>query len=133
MTTLKVNYPQYHGFEQNLQRLNHKAMMLESAAASFSMSSKKISNVRDRTSLSRSDYSYNEDEDASQNLVNVLGSKAEMSLSCASFSNPRRSTIDADVSFLLNTVRLYSSVFIYIKKGQTTQIDHWCARFGVKF
>ncbi|CAF3497434.1 unnamed protein product [Rotaria sp. Silwood1] len=94
LATLKVNCRQYHGVPQRF--MSQSAQSTLSMGGSFSRASRKLSDVREQTSLISSASSYNDDEDTSQSIVNVLGSKAEMSFSSTSFTIPRRSTIDAD-------------------------------------
>ncbi|CAF1148290.1 unnamed protein product [Rotaria sordida] len=94
LATLKVNNRQYHGVPQRF--MSSAAQSMLSMGGSMSRASKELSHVRERTSLTSSADSYNDDEDTSQNIVNVLGSKADMSFSITSFTIPRRSTIDAD-------------------------------------
>ncbi|CAF4353058.1 unnamed protein product [Rotaria sp. Silwood2] len=94
LATLKVNCRQYHGVPQRFMRSSaHGTLPM---GASFSRTSRKLSDVREQASLISSASSYNDDEDMSRSIVNVLGSKAEMSFSSTSFTIPRRSTIDAD-------------------------------------
>ncbi|CAF3019854.1 unnamed protein product [Rotaria sp. Silwood2] len=94
LATLKVNCRQYHGVPQRV--MSSYAGGISAMSTSFSKTSRKLSDVREQTSLISSASSYNDDEDTSRSIVNVLGSKAEMSFSSTSFTIPRRSTIDAD-------------------------------------
>ncbi|CAF3952179.1 unnamed protein product, partial [Rotaria sordida] len=94
LATLKVNCRQYHAIPQ--RSMSSVPGSIPTIGASFSRTSRKLSNVREQTSLISSASSYNDDEDTSQSIVNVLGSKAEMSFSSTSFTIPRRSTINAD-------------------------------------
>ncbi|CAF3845759.1 unnamed protein product [Rotaria sp. Silwood1] len=94
LATLKVNCRQHHGVPERFMKSS--ADGIYTIGASFNRASRKLSNVREQTSLTSSAHSYNDDEDMSQSVVNVLGSKAEMSFSSTSFTIPRRSTIDAD-------------------------------------
>jgi hypothetical protein len=111
LTTLKIDYYHPHYDYDRLATLNDSSqessmMYLRSAGLCESTSpalqskkSKGFVSFRGRSSLSSKQIL--EDDQTTTNTVNVLSTTAEASMSSTSFTIPRRSTIDADVSLLL--------------------------------
>jgi hypothetical protein len=111
LTTLKIDYyrPQYDYPRSNdydrLGRLDDlcvRSAVCELEASQFSSASrktKKFMSLRGRSSLSSKQIIEEEEDPSAANTVNVLSTTAEASMSSTSFNIPRRSTIDADVSF----------------------------------
>ncbi len=109
-----------------------RAEQLELNSAQFSLSSASLQSKksrgfvrhRERASLTAKPI-IEEDEGQTRNEVNVLSTTTEASMSSTSFAIPRRSTIDADVSFFFDVV-LSIHVHSFLL-GQTTQSDHCCS------
>jgi hypothetical protein len=99
-------------------------VQMQSASRSMSFGSSMFdeikSSVLNRAKLNL--FSSSNEEDGNQydlpNTINVLATKTEASMSSTSFAIPRRSTIDADVSFIFffSSFDIQTSFFT----GQTT-------------
>jgi hypothetical protein len=118
LTTLKIDYyqPRYsHDRSDALEEaedfcLRAKSGFLSSASRQ-SKKSRGFSSFRARSSLN-SKQIVEENGLDTQNAVNVLSTTTEASMSSTSFAIPRRSTIDADVSFLFFSDSFYLQILI---------------------
>ena len=99
LATWKIGYetPRY----DRLSVLESQSVMLCAESRQFSKRSS-FMRPRAKTSLS-SNGIFGEDEEDKEisNTVNVLATQTEASMSSTSFAIPRRSTVDADVSFFV--------------------------------
>jgi len=74
---------------------------------------RRFASFRERQSLSSKNI-IEEETSNTENTVNVLSTTAEASMSSTSFAIPRRSTIDADVSFLYSFPILFLLANTYL-------------------
>ncbi len=117
LTTLKIDYYQPRSYiQRDLSDLECRAEDLSLASKHFclnavsykSKKSRGFVSFRGRSSL-KSKPTVEESEIDTENTVNVLSTTAEASMSSTSFAIPRRSTIDADVSFLFFSFQILST------------------------
>ena len=136
--TWKIDYyrPQYNYHQSSdydrLGKLDE--LCLQSSAlcdmgsaefSSVSKKSKRFMSLRGRSSLSSKQIIEEEEDHSAANTVNVLSTTAEASMSSTSFTIPRRSTIDADVSCFPFQILSFSKHQYLI--GQATQSNNWCS------
>ena len=115
LATLKIGYevPRYN---YDYDRVGCASVQLKSASF-MSRKALPMMRMRAQTSLGSSVRSDGEDDKSSE-LVNVLATETEASMSSASFNIPRRATIDADVSLL----------FLYSISSFSSRVNHTKSR-----
>jgi len=127
LTTLKIDYyqPRYYA-EERLSDVECKAQILSLKSNSFlthfkaekSKKSRGFVSFRGRSSLN-SKPTVEENGMDTENTVNVLSTTTEASMSSTSFAIPRRSTIDADVSFLFVSDSFYLQILMSYRANHT--------------
>jgi hypothetical protein len=116
LVTLKIGYeePHYYSRGANVSAAGFGSM----ETSTLSRKSRQLMSIRPTMSL-LSHTLNEEDEEQSPSTINVLATQTEASMSSTSFTIPRRSTIDADVSFFVFSCDL--SIFQgYSLIGQAT-------------
>jgi hypothetical protein len=105
LATLKIGYevPHYN-YDRVFTQCSKSASFL--GVGLMSRKSLPYKKMRAQTSLSSNGLS-KQDGNESSELVNVLATETEASMSSTSFNIPRRATIDADVSLFFYVIYLY--------------------------
>jgi hypothetical protein len=107
LATLKIGYevPRYnYDYDRVFTKCSKSAGFMGSGL--MSRKSLPYKKMRAQTSLSSNGLS-KQDGNESSELVNVLATETEASMSSTSFNIPRRATIDADVSLFFYVIYLY--------------------------
>ena len=116
LATLKVNYLQPRLHYKNkpviwptMAQKSIEKTLSNQALAVRSRIPNRLFSLREQSSLD-SHLSYKDEQSNNEDTINVLSTTTEASLSSASFTIPRQSTIDADVGFISSPTSFYLQI-----------------------